>query len=111
MRRRTPDEWKQLVEEFEASGLTQKEFAVRHQLSPGGFRYWLYKKSRVTPVRRSETAGRRRAAFLPVEVVASPASRVREGLLLEVALPRGLLLRFPEGTQAEYLAHLVAVLG
>ncbi|AKF87015.1 hypothetical protein MFUL124B02_36380 [Myxococcus fulvus 124B02] len=46
-----------------------------------------------------------------MEVVASPAPRVREGLLLEVALPRGLLLRFPEGTQAEYLAHLVAVLG
>ncbi|MCK8503232.1 IS66 family insertion sequence element accessory protein TnpA [Myxococcus fulvus] len=111
MRRPNPDEWKQLVEEFEASGLTQKEFAVRHQVSLGGFQYWRYKKSRATPVRRSETAGRPRAAFLPVEVVPSPAPRVREGLLLEVALPRGLLLRFPEGTQAEYLAHLVAVLG
>ncbi|NTX58989.1 hypothetical protein HR086_47670 [Myxococcus sp. CA039A] len=46
-----------------------------------------------------------------MEVVASPVRRTREGLMLEVALPRGVLLRFPEGTQAEYLAHLVAVLG
>ena len=100
-----------MVEEFEASELTQKEFADRHQVSLGAFQYWLYKESRATPVRRSETAGSPRAAFLPVEVIASPAPRAREGLLLEVALPRGLLLRFPEGTQAEYLAHLVAVLG
>ncbi|NVJ26738.1 IS66 family insertion sequence element accessory protein TnpB [Myxococcus sp. AM011] len=111
MRRPNPDEWKQLVEECAVSELTQKEFAVRHDVPLGTLQYWLYKKSRVTPVRRSEAAGRPRAAFLPVEVVASPAPRAREGLMLEVALPRGMLLRFPEGTQAEYLAHLVAVLG
>ncbi|GEN05901.1 hypothetical protein MFU01_09380 [Myxococcus fulvus] len=76
----------------------------------GAFQYWLYRKSKATPVLRSESAGRPRATFRPVEVIASPAPRVRKGLLLEVTLPRGLLLRFPKGTQAEYLAHLVAVL-
>ncbi|WP_420826681.1 IS66 family insertion sequence element accessory protein TnpA [Myxococcus eversor] len=65
MRRPNPDEWTQLVEEFEASELTQKEFADRHQVSLGAFQYWLYKKSPATPVRRSETGGSPRAAFLP----------------------------------------------
>ncbi|MFY2562609.1 IS66 family insertion sequence element accessory protein TnpA [Corallococcus terminator] len=111
MRRPNPDEWKQLVEEFKASGLTQKEFAERHEVSLSAFQYKLYKKQRSTLGRRSESTGRPRATFLPVEVVASPVPRTREGLMLEVALPRGVLLRFPEGTQAEYLAHLVAVLG
>ncbi|NVJ20367.1 IS66 family insertion sequence element accessory protein TnpB [Myxococcus sp. AM011] len=111
MRRPNPDEWKQLVEEFKASGLTQKEFADRHEVSLSAFQYKLYKKSRSTLGQRSESTERSRARFLPVEVVASPVPRTREGLMLEVALPRGVLLRFPEGTQAEYLAHLVAVLG
>ncbi|NTX41584.1 IS66 family insertion sequence element accessory protein TnpB [Myxococcus sp. CA033] len=111
MRRPNPDEGKQLVEEFEASGLTQKQFATRHEVSLSAFQYTLYKKPRSALGRRPESTERPRGRFLPVEVVASPVRRTREGLMLEVALPRGVLLRFPEGTQAEYLAHLVAVLG
>ncbi len=99
------------MEEFEASGVSQKEFVAERDVSLGAFQYWLYKKSRSAPERRSASVDRPRAAFLPVEVVTSAAPRAPEGLMLEVALPRGRLLRFPEGTRAEYLAHLLAVLG
>lgn len=111
MRRPGPDEWKQLVAEYEASGLRQKEFVARHGISLSTFQYWLYKKSQRASVLLPESTGRPRAAFLPVEVVASPASQSRAGLMLALELPRGLLLHFPVGTDAEYLAHLLAVLG
>jgi hypothetical protein len=105
MRRPGPDEWKQLVAEFEASGLQQKEFVARHGLSLGAFQYRLYRKAQ----RRSERTSPR-AAFLPVEVVASAAPPPRDGGLLELALPRGLLLRFPVGTDTSYLTHLLSAL-
>ncbi len=106
MRRPSPDEWKQLVAEFEASGLQQKEFVAKHGLSLGAFQYRLYRKAQ----RRSKLSPPR-TAFLPVEVVASPAPPPREGFLLELALPRGLLLRFPVDTDTGYLAHLLSALG
>lgn len=96
--------------EFEASGLQQKEFVAKHDLSLGTFQYWLYKKSKRASVRLSELEGKPKAAFLPVEVVASPAPQAREGHL-EVLLPRGLLLSFPVGTDTGYIAHLLAALG
>lgn len=110
MRRPGPDEWKQLIADFEASGLQQKEFVAKHDLSLGTFQYWLYKKSKRASVRLAESEGKLRAGFLPVEVVASPAPQARAGHL-EVALPGGLLLRFPVGTDTVYLAHLLAALG
>jgi hypothetical protein len=109
MRRPGPDEWKQLMAEFETSGLAQKEFVAQHGLSLRAFQYRLYKKSQRSSVRSSEGKGPPRAAFLPVEVVASPAPQAREGLV-ELALPRGLLLRFSVGTDTGYLAHLLSAL-
>ncbi len=91
-----------MVAKFEASGLQQKEFVARHGLSLGAFQYRLYRKAQ----RRSP-----RSAFLPVEVVASAAPPPPEGGLLELALPRGLRLRFPAGTDTGYLAHLLSALG
>ncbi|TQF17114.1 hypothetical protein FJV41_04800 [Myxococcus llanfairpwllgwyngyllgogerychwyrndrobwllllantysiliogogogochensis] len=60
MRRPNPDEWKQLVEEFEASGLTQKQFATRHEVSLSAFQYKLYKKPRSALGRRPESTKRPR---------------------------------------------------
>ncbi|WP_407667381.1 IS66 family insertion sequence element accessory protein TnpA [Myxococcus dinghuensis] len=49
MRRPNPDEWPKWVEEFEASGLQQKEFVAKHDLSLGTLQYWLYKKGKKPP--------------------------------------------------------------
>ncbi|NOJ88671.1 IS66 family insertion sequence element accessory protein TnpA [Myxococcus xanthus] len=68
MRRPGPDESKQLVAEFEESGLQQKEFVAQHGLSLGVFQYRLYREAQ-----RRSTRPAQRAAFLPVEVVASAA--------------------------------------
>ena len=110
MRRPNPDEWPKLVAEFEASGLQQKEFAAKHDLSLGTLQYWLYKKRKKRGLRPSDLAAESAGAFLPLEVVASPAPQARDGQHIEVALPQGLLLRFPVGTDAGYVAHLLSTL-
>ena len=42
-RRRTEDEWRELVAEFDLSGLTQDVFARKKGLKVGTFRSWVYR--------------------------------------------------------------------
>ncbi|WP_141642847.1 IS66 family insertion sequence element accessory protein TnpA [Myxococcus llanfairpwllgwyngyllgogerychwyrndrobwllllantysiliogogogochensis] len=109
MRRPNPDEWPKLVEEFETSGLQQKEFVAKHDLPLGTLQYWLYKKRKKRGLRASELAAESVAAFLPLEVVASPAPQALKSFF-EVATVGGLVLRFPVGADTAYVARLLATL-
>ena len=42
-RRRGEDEWREIVAEFDASGLTQEVFARKRRLNVGTFRSWIYR--------------------------------------------------------------------
>ena len=106
MRRPGPEEWLKLIEEFRTSGLQQKEFCAKHDLSLGTFQFWLYRKSK-----RFGSESKPAPTFLPVEVVASPAPLARAGELIEVALRSGAVVRFSTGTDTRYIAELLAALG
>jgi hypothetical protein len=108
MRRPGPDEWKTLISEFPESKLTQKEFCAEKDVSVSTFQYWLYKRTKLD----SKFDVNSSPAFVPVEVVASPASKTRaSGGLIEVALRSGDTLRFTVGTDPSYVAELLAALG
>ena len=107
MRRPGREEWKQLIEEYRSSGLTQKEFAAQKDISLSSLLYWLYKRSKL----ESKFDVKSAPAFLPVEVVASAAPKARPGTLLEARLPSGVVVRFGVGTDTRYLAELLAALG
>jgi hypothetical protein len=107
MRRPGPEEWQKLIEEFRASGLQQKEFCAKHDVSLGTFQFWLYRKAKRSSGSESKSA----PTFLPVEVVASPAPLARAGELIEVALRSGAVVRFSTGTDTRYIAELLAALG
>lgn len=106
MRRPGPEEWRQLIAEFETSGLTQKEFAAEKDVSLSTMQYWLYKRAKLD----SNFDVKARPQFLPVEVVASAAPLARPGTI-EVALRSGLTVRFAAGVDTRYLAELLAALG
>jgi hypothetical protein len=119
--------WTKLVADFESSDLTQREFATERGISLNHLRYWLYrlrKESRplmTETARSSDQAPAQGAApegsrLLPVRVVAS-ASKTRTAVvlggadeLLELALPSGVRVRFPAGTDLKYLRALAAAL-
>jgi hypothetical protein len=106
MRRPGPDEWAKLISEYDRGGFTQKEFVAKYDVSLGTFQYWLYKRAKLASKIDVNSAPR----FLPVEVVASPATQSRDGVI-EVALRSGVALRFAVGTDTRYLAELIASLG
>lgn len=110
MRRPGPDEWMRLISEYETSGLSQKEFVAKADLSFSTFQYWLYRKSKKSGSQSGSTQ-----KFLPVELVGPPAPVARAGAAenigpVEVELPTGLRVRFESGTPARYIAELVGVL-
>jgi hypothetical protein len=119
--------WTKLVADFESSDLTQREFATERGISLSHLRYWIYrlrkesrplvteaaKSSDQAPAQGTAPAGSR---LLPVRVVAS-ASKTRTAVvlgradeLLELALPSGVRVRFPAGTDLKYLRALAAAL-
>ena len=120
--------WTKLVADYEASELTQREFATERGISFSNLRNWIYrlrKESRPLlsePAKVSGQALERGAAaegsrLLPVRVVASaPKARravdaaVARDALLELALPSGARLRVPTGTDPTYLRALAAAL-
>lgn len=108
MRRPGPEGWKQLLAEFEQSGLTQKEFAAQKDVSLSTMQYWMYKRAKLASKIDVNSPPR----FLPVEVVSSPAPKARAGdEVLEAALRSGVIVRFCVGTDTRYLAELLAAIG
>lgn len=96
-------QWVRIAEQFEQSGLTQKQFAQQQGLPLSTVQSWIYRRRRQTS--RSQAQPVR---WLPVEV--SPASVADRGEL-EVITARGVRLRVPAGTDVDYVAGLVAALG
>lgn len=103
MRRRTRDEWVQLVEDYARSGLTAAEFASRRGIARSTLAWWswrLRKEQREAP------------ALVPVRVVASTAPLARrpeEGSagVVEVELQRGELIRIVDPHGVEIAAALI----
>lgn len=120
--------WTKLVADFELSGQSQRAFAEARQVELSNLRYWIYKlrnesrplatENKDAPPAAPEQAERptpaRASRMLPVRVVASTAPKAREATadaaLLELALPSGARLRFPAGTDLDYLRRLAAAL-
>ncbi|MGC3998068.1 MAG: IS66 family insertion sequence element accessory protein TnpB [Anaeromyxobacter sp.] len=119
--------WTRLVADFEASDSTQREFAKERGVSFSNLRNWLYKLRKESrplqpePPKVSGQAPERAAApegsrLVPVLVVASAAKprtsvvAVSRGEMVEIALPSGVRVRFPVGTDPRYVRSLAAAL-
>jgi len=109
MRHPSPTEWIELLTAYKTSGLSQKEFVAKHDIPFSTFQYWLYVRAK----KSSASSPKDSARFLPVHVVASPASKTRGGEVgvVEARMQSGLLVRFAVGTDTRYLAELLAALG
>jgi len=120
--------WTKLVADYEASELTQREFATERGISFSNLRNWIYrlrKESRPLVAEPAKVPGQAPARgtvpegsrLVPVRVVAS-ASKTRTAAvprgvgdgILELALPSGVRVRFPSGTDLKYLRALTAAL-
>lgn len=95
-------EWTRSAEAFEASGQTQREFALAQGVRLSTLQSWVYRH------RRSAPSGAEAVRLLPVQVAPTPASMES---VLEVVAAGGARVRFAVGTDVAYVARLVAALG
>jgi transposase len=95
-------QWVRVAEQFEQSGLTQKQFAQQQGLPLSTVQSWVYRRRRqvsapsAAPVR-----------LLPVEVAAPVVSSAGQ---VEVLTESGVRVSFTAGTDVSYVARLVAAL-
>ena len=98
MTKTTESKWRAWSEEQESSGLTVREFAARHDLSPATVYWW---RSRL----------RRRSAevldLVPVEVVEKVTERRSA---IEIVLRDDIVLRLPRGFDDGDLGRVLAAL-
>ncbi|CAM3073165.1 IS66 family insertion sequence element accessory protein TnpB [Corallococcus sp. ZKHCc1 1396] len=95
-------EWARVAEAFEASGQTQREFALARGMRLSTLQSWVYRR------RRAEPAGAEPVRLLPVQVATAPMASES---VLEVMAASGARVRFAVGTDVAYVARLVAALG
>jgi hypothetical protein len=95
-------QWVRIAEQFEHSGLTQKQFAQQQGLPLSTVQSWIYRR------RRQESApSAPPVRLLPVEVSAPAVSSAGK---VEVLTARGVRVSFALGTDVSYVARLVAAL-
>jgi transposase len=118
------ERWKKLVADFESGDLTQREFASERGISFSNLRNWIYRlRKEARPLAEVASASARQAPsrvarnggsrLVPVRVIASaPKARLVEASppMLELALPSGVSVRFPPGTDPSYLHALLTAL-
>lgn len=93
--RRSKQQWRDLVAEFEAGGLTQQAFARRKRVNLGSLRNWIYKfrKEQVVP------------GFVEVVRGPRPDAWSHPSVALSVGRVR---VEFTENPSAGYLAEFVS---
>ena len=94
--------WVRIAEQFEHSGLTQKQFAQQQGLPLSTVQSWVYRRRR-----QASSSSAPPVRLLPVEVDAPTVSNAGK---VEVLTARGVRVSFALGTDVSYVARLVAAL-
>lgn len=91
---RSPSQWKELIAQWQRSGLSVRAFALENGIKRSTFAYHKKRFEQAEPL-----------SFVPVRKIASTPTEH-----LEVFLPSGLRLRWPVEVQPERVAALMVAL-
>ena len=114
--RRQAAEWVELIDQWQASGLSLPAFCEQNGLNAGTMSGWVYKRTHKATLEqaRREASGEDRdtaAAFVPVRVIEvgpEPPSPDRSGV--EIVIGPGRRVVIGPGFDSETLRRVVAVL-
>ncbi len=101
MARRSSEDWRGLIEKWQAGRLTQKDFCKQEAIAYSGFHYW-FKKFREEK-KLPPSAGE----FIPIHVTHSRA-KVSQPAGVELVMPDGRRVHFHEGVDVEFLRALLS---
>jgi lambda repressor-like predicted transcriptional regulator len=112
------EHWADVVSEWRASGLSQKEFCQRRGISDRALNNWLYKspyRERVARILAARSQGElvtETPRFLPVSMLSATAASDAQAVCaaIEIVLPSGPRIAVTPGFDAETLRRVVAAL-
>ena len=112
------EHWADVVSEWRASGLSQKEFCQRRGISDRALNNWLYKSpyrervARILTARSQEDLVTEPPRFVPVAVLGATMAIYSQAAAaaIEIVLPNGPRIAVTPGFDAETLRRVVAAL-
>jgi transposase-like protein len=101
---RKGDHWRQLVQRWQHSGQSIRDFCRQHRLSEPSFYYW---RRRLAPQQPPLETTPPAVTFLPLEV---HPQTTQPPAVLELVLSHGCLMRVPAGFDPSTLRTVLALL-
>jgi len=102
--RRTPQQWARLVQEYQASGQSQRRFCAEHGIGQSSLRYWKRRLEQGTDTQNAQAATGIRLVAL--KVIEDTPALADSGLM--VVAPRGVRIQIARGFDAATLARVLA---
>lgn len=104
--RRTPGQWARLVEQYAASGQSQRRFCAEHGVGQSSLRYW--KRRLEQGASSADAQAATGVRLVAVEVLDDAPALADSGLV--VVSPRGVRVQIARGFDAATLARVLATL-
>ena len=101
---KTPQQWARLVEEYQASGQSQRRFCAEHGIGQSSLRYWKRRLEQGTDTQNAQAATGIRLVAL--KVIEDTPALADSGLM--VVAPRGVRIQIARGFDAATLARVLA---
>lgn len=105
MIRRSSQEWLSLIQNWQDSNLSRKEFCKQHDVALSAFQYWLGKVGKDTTAVEGDGSA---TGFVPVSVKGTGNLPGSQSVLLELVLPDGRRVNFYEGVDVQFLKVLLS---
>jgi hypothetical protein len=102
MQRRTSQSWRELIEAWQTSDLTQKQFCAQQSIAYSGFHYWFKK------FREEKSPAGRPSGFVPVKIASNKAMENNSAMRIELALPNGKSVKFYGSVDEQLLRSLLS---
>ena len=107
-RRRSRQQWRALVEGWEASDLSQKAYCEREGVAPRNWRRWRRRFQEEPEGAGSEAATPARVRLVPVELIGGDEPS-GNGCALPLALGDGMRIEVPPGFDGATLRRLLGI--
>lgn len=102
MQRRTTQAWRELIQSWQTSDLTQKQFCAQQSIAYSAFHYW-FKKFRAEKELPKISTG-----FATVKITANKPVENQGSVLVEVVLTDGRRVNFYQGIDVHFLRDLLS---
>lgn len=101
MQRRTSEAWRELLQSWQASELTQKQFCAQHSIAYSAFHYWFKK------FREEKTIPGINSGFATVKITPNKPVENQGSVLVELVLTDGRRVKFYQGIDVQFLRDLL----